>query len=150
MTIKQYLFKLEYLKERCDRKRETYIRLSERVLSPGSSFNFDEIQTKNSGTNKRELLLVKSAAALEELDKAIYRYLDFKLYFCNTLSELEPLEDLIMQELYIKNIGLPFAERYNKAGEVLKMRPQRIPAKEKEAERHLIEILRKKGIEING
>ena len=148
MTIKQYLFCLEFLKERCEEKHEKYIRLTERAESPVSSLNTDGTPHGTGKSNTREKLLIKSSMALEEYLRALDHYRDFRISFNNNLLDLDPLESLIMQEVYIKNMGLPLEDRFKNAGAVLKMKPMRVKAKQREAKEHLAEILKRKGIEI--
>lgn len=148
MTIKQYLYNRERLYNRCERKYERYMRLSARASSPGSALDLDGTP-HSKGNNSREKILTEAAAALEEYYKADEEYHNFETEFYNNLKMLPLSECYLLSTIYIENQGRPYQERYKGVFKWTGLRKAEIPAREKEAEAHLIEILRKQGVEID-
>ena len=147
MTIKQYLYKRERLDNRRKCAFEKYMRLSARTSSTRSSLDLDGMPHSKGG-NSREELLIESAAALEEYYKAADDFTQFDKEFHDTL-EMLPLGDrYLLNTIYYVNQGRPQNERYLNVYKWTGLKKAEIPAKEKEAEAHLIEILRKQGVEI--
>lgn len=149
MTIKQFLFRLEYLKERKERKYEKYMKLSARASSPRSSLDIDELPRNGSGQNTREKMLLESSEALSEYYKAWNEYEEFYTLFEECIKQLDFTERCIITTIYIDNMGRPREQRYNGIFQWTDLRRAQIPPREKEAEEHLIEILKAKGIEID-
>lgn len=124
------------------------MRLSARASSPGSALDLDGTP-HSKGNNSREIILTEAAAALEDYYKADEEYHNFEKEFYNNLKLL-PLGDYyLLYVMYYENQGRPYNERYKNVYKWTGLKKAEIPAREKEAEAHLIEILRKQGVEID-
>ena len=148
MTIKQYLFNLERLYNRRENRYEKYMQLSARAISPGSSLNLDGTPRTKRTDNNREKILVEAGAALENFFKACDEYNDAMNEFDEVIEMLPFTEKLILYFIYIENRGKPYENRYSGICRATDLKRSQIPAKEKEAEKHLTEILRSRGVMI--
>lgn len=124
------------------------MRLSARVSSPRSSLDTDGTPRTRSGSNGREILLERAAAALNDYYKADEEYDSFEKEYTRALSELDHRERLILEIIYIDNRGRPIDERLNGVYKWTGLKRVQIPAAERQAEKHLAEILKRQGVEI--
>ena len=148
MTIREYLYRLEYLYYRRESKFDKYMKLSARASDPKSSLDINDVPIIQSGSNSRENLLIESSMALEEYYKADDEYQAYNKEYTDSLNQLSLAERFLLDKIYIDNRGRPKGERYK--GICLKMgvKKNEIPALEKAAEQHLKQILLEKGVEI--
>lgn len=153
MTINQYLYALEVLKNRRERCFENYMRAHNRASAPAAAhFNTDGI-TNRSGYNSTEDKLIKAADAWAKYDKADNLYYGYFKQLDKNLDKLEKLygweERAALEKVFIDNMGRPQETRQ---GGLCRLLGVRTKAEANEifqaAKRHLVEILRSQGVDI--
>lgn len=149
MTINQYLFTLEVLKNRREKYFEKYMRLHSRATSPGYSINTDGTPKTRAGSNSRETLILDAAEALAKYDKAAAQYDIFFNQLDANLAKLDYRERWALEIIYIENMGKPIERRRAGLCQALGVRKKSecgpiVDA----AKEHLTEILAAQGIQI--
>lgn len=153
MTINQYLYALEQLRNRRDRAFEAYIRAHERAAAPTAAHIDPDGITSRSGSNTTEDKLIKAADAWAKFDKASTLYFGYEKQLNRNLEKLAKLygwqERAALEKVYMENMGRPQETRRGGLCRVLGVRTK-AEAYEilQEAKRHLGEILRSQGIDI--
>lgn len=153
MTINQYLYGLEQLRNRRDRAFEAYIRAHNRASAPTAAHIDADGITSRSGYNSTEDKLIKAADAWARYDKADNLYYGYSKQLDRNLETLAKLygwsERAALELIYIENMGKPPERR--RAG-VCRRCSCRTKAEAAElirqAKQHLTEILRAQGVEI--
>lgn len=153
MTINQYLYALEVLKIRRERCFERYMRAHNRASAPAAAHIDPDGITSRSGSNSTEDKLIKAADALAKYNKADDLYYGYSKQLDKNLEKLAKLygwqERAALEKVYIENMGRPHETRRGGLCRVLGVRTK-AEAYEilQEAKRHLGEILRSQGIDI--
>lgn len=149
MTINQYLGRIEYLKHKSERKYERYMRLSESACSPRSSMNYDDMPHQRSAENSRELLLIRTASALDDYLKSREEYDRYLSEFRDALELLPMDEANALEIVYVETIGRPLEQRVNGVCRVLDLRRrEQIPKAMGRCKKHLRSVLIEQGIDI--
>lgn len=153
MTINQYLYGLEQLRNRRERAFETYIRAHNRASAPAAARIDPDGKTSRSGYNGAEDRLIKAADAWARYDKADNLYYGYSKQLDRNLDKLAKLygwqERAALEKIYIENMGRPQETRRGGLCRVLGVRTKaEAAAIVRAAKQHLTEILRAQGIEI--
>ena len=141
---------MQIRRERCF---ERYMRAHERAAAPTAAHIDPDGITSRSGSNSTEDKLIKAADAWAKFDKASTLYFGYEKQLNRNLDKLAKLygwrERAALEKVYIENMGRPQETRRGGLCRVLGVRT-RAEAYEilQEAKRHLGEILRSQGIDI--
>lgn len=147
MTINQYLWYLEWLQIKRDKKYENYMRLAEKVVSPQSSLHNDGMP-RSKDVRCEEKKLLKSSEALEAYYDADRDYWDYINRLRDQLQKLEYRDRIALETTYIYNLDKPMGKRTSDITKFLDIKKRDIPELMKEAKEHLRELLISEGIEI--
>lgn len=147
MTINQYLWYLEWLQIKRDRKYEEYMRMTERATSPQSSLHSDGTP-RAKDVRSREKMLISSSSALEEYFDADTEHSDYMDKMTAALGKLEFRDRYVLETAYIFNLNKPRENRTSGIAKFLGVRKKDVPGLMKEAKEHLRELLISEGIEI--
>ena len=153
MTINQYLYVLEQLQIRRERCFERYMRAHERAAAPTAAHIDPDGITSRSGSNSTEDKLIKAADAWAKFDKASTLYFGYEKQLNRNLDKLAKLygwrERAALEKVYIENMGRPQETRRGGLCRVLGVRTKAEAYETLQAaKRHLGEILRSQGIDI--
>lgn len=154
MTVTQYLYKLEYLQHRRDRCLKRYLKMRDRATAPASAhISTDGVPASRSGRNGREDLLIDVAEAAEAFAEALREYMAFADQLDSDLELLEIRhgwpERAALEIVYIDNIGKPLERRSVGVCRQCNRRTRaEAAALIEQAKKHLAEILRENGEEI--
>lgn len=147
MTVNEYLWRLEWYKCEKERAYERYMRLSERTISPRSSLNFDGMP-RNTGSNTRELQLVKASAALEKYYKAADRYESYRDEILANLSQIDYSYRIALEYVYVWNLDKEVTCRNTGLCRVIDIRKKDLPFHIKAAKAQLRHVLIDQGIDV--
>ena len=153
MTINQYLYGLEQLRNRRERAFEAYIRAHQRASAPAAAHIDADGITSRSGYNSTEDKLIRAADAWAKYDKADNLFYGYSKQFDRNLNKLAKLygwqERAALEKIYIENMGRPQETRRGGLCRVLGVRTKaEAGAIVRNAKQHLTEILRAQGVEI--
>lgn len=153
MTINQYLYGLEQLRNRRERAFETYIRAHNRASAPAAARIDPDGITSRSGSNTTEDKLIKAADAWARYDKADNLYYGYSKQLDRNLDKLAKLygwqERAALEKIYIENMGRPQETRRGGLCRVLGVRTKaEAAAIVQDAKAHLTEILIAQGVPI--
>ena len=153
LTINQYLYALEQLRNRRDKAFEKYIRAHERAAAPTAAhINTDGI-TNRSGSNGTEDKLIKAAEAWAKFERASTLYFGYEKQLNRNLDKLQKLygwqERAALELIYIENQGRPYETRRGGLCRVLGVRTKAEAGEVvRAAKEHLTEILIAQGVPI--
>ena len=153
MTINQYLFALEQLRNRRDKAFEKYIRAHNRASAPAAAHIDPDGITSRSGSNTTEDKLIKAAEAWAKFDKASTLYFGYEKQLNRNLDKLQKLhgwqERAALEKIYIENMGRPHETRRGGLCRVLGVRTKAEAGEVvRAAKEHLTEILLAQGVPI--
>ena len=153
MTINQYLYALEQLRNRRNRAFEAYIRAHNRASAPTAAHIDADGATSRSGYNSTEDKLIKAADAWARYDKADNLYYGYSKQLDKNLSKLATLygwqERAALEKIYIDNMGRPKETKRGGLCRVLGVRTKAEAAViVQDAKQYLTEILRAQGVKI--
>ena len=153
MTINQYLFALEQLRNRRERAFERYIRAHNRASAPAAAHIDADGITSRSGSNSTEDKLIKAAEAWAKYDKADNLYYGYSKQLDKNLDKLAKLygwqERAALEKIYIENMGRPQETRRGGLCRVLGVRTKAEAGEiVRAAKEHLTEILLAQGVPI--
>ena len=147
MTINEYLWRLEWLQIKKERKYEYYMKLADRISSPQSTLHGDGTP-RAKDPQVRERMLTESSAALEAYYAADDEYFKYKWKLFSQLEQLEYRYRIALDFKYITNLSRPLEQRNNGIASHLRIRKKEVPALLKEAKSKLREVLISEGYEI--
>lgn len=153
MTINQYLFALEQLRNRRDKAFEKYIRAHNRASAPAAAHIDPDGITSRSGSNTTEDKLIKAADAWAKYNKADDLYYGYSKQLDKNLEKLATLygwrERAALEKIYIENMGRPQETRRGGLCRVLGVRTKAEAGEVvRAAKEHLTEILLAQGVPI--
>lgn len=153
MTINQYLFALELLKDRRDRAFESYMRAHNRASAPKAAHIDPDGITSRSGYNSTEDKLIRAADAWARYNKADKLYYGYSKQLDKNLETLEKLygwpERAALEIIYIENMGKPLERRRGGICRRCNCHTKSEAAElVRQAKQHLTEILIAQGVEI--
>ena len=141
---------MQIRRERCF---ERYMRAHERAAAPTAAHIDPDGITSRSGSNSTEDKLIKAADAWAKFDKASTLYFGYEKQLNRNLDKLAELygwrERAALEKVYIENMGRPQETRRGGLCRVLGVRTKAEAYETLQAaKRHLGEILRSQGIDI--
>ena len=153
MTINQYLFALEQLRNRREKAFEAYMRAHNRASAPAAAHIDPDGITSRSGSNGTEDKLIKAADALAKYNKADDLYYGYSKQLDKNLKKLEKLhgwpERAALEIIYIENMGKPPERRRAGICRHCNCRTKAEAAElVRQAKQHLTEILIAQGVPI--
>ena len=147
MTINEYLWRLEWLQIKKERKYEYYMKLADRISSPQSSLHGDGTP-RAKDYRCRDKMLTESSDALEAYYAADDEYWNYRSKLLSQLERLEYRCRVALDYKYIMNLERPHEQRNNGIASHLSIRKKEVPALLKEAKSQLREVLISEGYEI--
>ena len=150
MDINEYLAQLPKLKRRADSAYLRYLELHERAVSPGCGLDLGDTGQRIKGSgNATEDRLIKAADGLREWRAANDKYKEIRAQLDAAVDELKYWQGCLIVHVYIYNVTFEADDDLKGADEILHTTNRReILAKLDESKRHLAEILRSQGVDI--
>lgn len=153
MTINQYLFALEQLRNRREKAFEAYMRAHNRASAPAAAHIDTDGITSRSGSNTTEDKLIKAAEAWAKFERASTLYFGYEKQLNRNLDKLQKLhgwnERAALEIIYIENMGKPPERRRAGICRHCNCRTKAEAAElVRQAKQHLTEILIAQGVPI--
>lgn len=148
MTVDEYLWRLEWLTIKRERKFERYMRLSSRASSVPSSADFKEVRTSSRNLHRNEDLILESANALEEYYAADDELTTFRRELLSNLDQLPFRERVALSFMYYYNLDREADERSVGICRAVSCRKKDVPEIISSAKQHLRELLLQQGTEV--
>ena len=150
MTIDEYLNQARTLKYKADKAKARFEEYESRAINPRSPLDLgDGIPAGRTNANGTETRLIEYIDAGKAYTAAANNYSEFRHQLQNTINYLLHWEALIIERIYIYNIYYEYGDDLAGVDEILNTDNKRvILSKLGEAKRHLADLLRQRGVDI--
>lgn len=150
MNIDEYLRQLRKYKLRAEYKLNKYNEAFDKAASPGCALDYGDMAPRTRGNgNATENRLIKAIDAGKEWKAAWKQYTDFREQLITDLYGLLYWEGLLLDRVYIYNLMTESEDDLHGADEILRTNNRgEILSKLTEAKKHLADVLRARGVEI--